>query len=129
MEFTFGEGIKWGARLDMVTEEIVMKATIPNRSYLSIGFGPNMRATDMIVWRWKDDLTEIDNLYSTDYVTPPSDGTDYLKTVVETSADGLSKTFVTRRALDTGNAKDFVVQPDKLMTMCWAYRKDNGDFI
>lgn len=51
----YSDGIKWTARLDMDTEEIVMKTTIPNKSYFSIGFGPNMSGTDMIVWRWRDD--------------------------------------------------------------------------
>ena len=59
-----------------------MEATIPNRSYVAIGFGPNMRGTDMIVWRWKDEFTEVDNLYSRGYTTPPSDKTSFLKTKV-----------------------------------------------
>ena len=105
----WGEGIEWAARLDMATNEIVMQATIPNKSYLAIGFDENMRGTDMIVWRWKDTLTQVDNLYSTGYTTPPSDSTDFLKTTVTTKADGKFKTFTTRRAFDTGNANDFVI--------------------
>ena len=121
--------MKWSARLDIDTEEIVMKATIPNRSYLSIGFGENMRGTDMIIWRWKDNETEVDNLYSSGYEVPPSDGTDFLKTTVEMSSDGQFKTFTTRRAMDTGNSKDFVIQPDQDIVMCYAYRTGNGNFI
>mmetsp|Transcript_36658 Transcript_36658/g.44851 ORF Transcript_36658/g.44851 Transcript_36658/m.44851 type:complete len:94 (-) Transcript_36658:2304-2585(-) len=93
----------------MTTEEIVMEATIPNRAYVAVGFGENMRGTDMIVWRWKDEFSEVDNLYSTGYSKPPSDGTSYLKTQIKISPYGKLKTFTTRRALDTGNAKDFVV--------------------
>ena len=108
--FSWGnEGIKWGVSIDDTTDEIVMRATIPNKSYLAIGFGENMRGTDMIVWRWKDDQTEVDNLFSTGYSKPPSDGTNFLKTTEITSPDGNMKTFTTRRALDTGNANDFVV--------------------
>lgn len=109
VRFKWGEGIEWAARLDMTTQEIVMQATIPNKSYLAIGFGENMRGTDMIVWRWKDVLTEVDNLYSSGYGTPPSDGTNFLQTTVTNSNDGRFKTFTTRRAFDTGDAKDFVV--------------------
>ena len=47
-----------------------MQVTIPNKSYLAIGFGENMRGTDMIVWRWKDEVTEVDNLYSDGYSVP-----------------------------------------------------------
>lgn len=106
-----------------------MRATIPNKSYLSIGFGENMRGTDMIVWRWKDMEVEVDNLYSTGYTKPPSDNTEYLKTTIEDSADGKFKTFTTRRALDTGNKNDFAIQADKQLVMCYAYRTNNGDFI
>ena len=58
LRFKWGsEGIEWAASLDMTTNEIVMETTNPNLSYLAIGFGSNMRGTDMIVWRWKDDVT------------------------------------------------------------------------
>lgn len=70
MRKNFGDGITWAAYVDQTTEEIVMQATIPNKSYLSIGFGENMRGTDMIVWRWKDEETEVDNLYSSGYSVP-----------------------------------------------------------
>ena len=123
------QGIKWSAHIDSMTEEIVMRATIPNRSYLSVGFGPNMRGTDMIVWRWKDSEVEVDNLFSSGYSKPPSDGTKFLKTTIEDSADRMFKTFTTRRALDTGNKNDFVVQPDKQMVMCYAILTGSGDFI
>ena len=129
LKFSWADGIQWSARLDMTTEEIVMQARIPNKSYLSIGFGENMRGTDMILWRWKDDVTQVDNMYSTGYFQPPSDGTRYLKTTIETSRDGMFKTFTTRRALDTGNPKDFAIQPDKEIVMCYAYRTGNGDFV
>ncbi len=103
LKFEWDDGIKWSARLDMTTEEIVMQATIPNKSYLSIGFGSNMRGTDMILWRWKDEITQVDNLWSAGYVVPPSDGTDFLKTQITTSKDSKFKIFTTRRAFDTGN--------------------------
>ena len=86
-----------------------MRARIPNKSYLAIGFGENMRGTDMIVWRWKDDTTLIDNLWSDGYSEPPTDNTDFLKNEIEMSADGRFKMITTRRAFDTGNNKDFVI--------------------
>ena len=130
LRFKWGtDGIQWAAYLDMTTEEIVMEATIPNKSYVAIGFGENMRGTDMIVWRWKDEYSGADNLYSNGYSKPPSDGTNYLKTSISTSGDGKYKTFTTRRALDTGHPKDFVVQPGKDIVMCYAYRTGNGNFI
>ena len=106
-----------------------MRATIPNKSYLAVGFGENMRGTDMIVWRWKDDVIEVDNLFSSGYEKPPSDGTDFLKTTIEDSKDKQFKIFTTRRALDTGSKDDFVVQLNKPLVMCYAYRTGNGDFI
>lgn len=112
----------------MDTEEIVMKARIPNLSYLAVGFGKTMRGTDMIVWRWKDDVTIVDNLYSTKYDTPPSDGTDFLKSRIETTADNRYKIIETRRALDTGHAKDYVIEPDKEYIWCYAYLTGKGDF-
>lgn len=121
--------MKWSAHIDSLTEEIVMKATIPNKSYLSIGFGANMRGTDMIVWRWKDSEVEVDNLFSSGYSKPPSDGTKFLKTTIEDSPDRMFKTFTTRRKLDTGNKHDFVVQPDKQIVMCYAILTGSGDFI
>lgn len=129
MRFKWTEGIEWAARLDMTTEEIVMEATIPNKSYVSIGFGPNMRGTDMIVWRWKDEFSLVDNLYSTKTDVPPSDGTNFLTSSIKISADGKSKTFTTRRAFDTGSPLDFVIQPGKEIVMCYAYRTGSGDFI
>ena len=113
IKFTYKEGIKFAASLDTVTDEIVLRTTLPNKSYFAIGFGSNMRGTDMIVWRWKDEEQVVDNLWSDDYMLPPSDGTDFLKTTISDSADGKFKTFTTRRALDTGHPKDFVIQPDK----------------
>ena len=65
-----------------------MRTTIPNKSYFAVGFGPNMRGTDMIVWKWKDDEQVVDNLWSDDYVVPPSDGTDFLTSTVTDSLDG-----------------------------------------
>ena len=56
-----------------------MRARIPNKSYLAVGFGESMRGTDMIVWRWKDEVTLVDNLWSDGYAEPPSDNTDFLK--------------------------------------------------
>lgn len=130
LRFKWGEGIEWATKVDLTTEEIVMEATIPNRSYVAIGFGPNMRGTDMIVWRWKDDFTKVDNLYSNGYTRPPSDQTSYLKTTIHNSVDGKFKTFTTRRPLDTGNVLDFVVPIDgQEIVMCYAYRTGNGDFI
>ena len=70
MRKSWGDGLKWDAYVDQTTEEIVMQVTIPNKSYLAIGFGENMRGTDMIVWRWKDEVTEVDNLYSDGYSVP-----------------------------------------------------------
>lgn len=86
-----------------------MEATIPNRSYVAIGFGATMRGTDMIVWRWKDEFSEVDNLYSDGYVRPPSDGTSFLVSSIRTSTDGKLKTFTTRRPFDTGSPLDFVI--------------------
>ena len=106
-----------------------MRARIPNKSYLAIGFGENMRGTDMIVWRWKDDTTLIDNLWSDGYSEPPTDNTDFLKNEIEMSADGRFKMITTRRAFDTGNNKDFVIQPDMPFVWCYAYRTGNGDFL
>ena len=127
--FDWGEGIKWSAYLDTLVDEIVMTATIPNKSYLSVGFGPTMRETDMIVWRWNDDETEVDNLWSTSYSRPASDGTDHLKTAIQDSDDGQFKIFTTRRAFDTGNARDFVIDPDAgEMVMCWAHKTRDGQF-
>jgi len=123
------EGLQWAARLDVTTDELVMQVTIPNKSYLAIGFGEDMRGTDMIIWRWKDDVVEVDNLFSTGYTTPESDGTDFLTTTIEDSKDRQHKIFTTRRALDTGSKDDFVVPLDKPIVMCYAYRTGSGDFI
>lgn len=128
ISFDYKDGIKWSAKIDMITDEIVMKTTLPNKSWFSIGFGPNMRGTDMIVWRWKDDEMVVDNVWSTTYNVPPSDGTDYLKTTIQDSTDGKFKTFTTRRALDTGNVKDFVIQTDKSMAWSYALRTGKGTF-
>lgn len=128
IKFSYKDGIKWSAKIDMTTDEIVMKTTLPNKSWFSIGFGPNMRGTDMIVWRWKDDETVVDNLWSSEYNVPPSDGTDYLKTTIQDSTDGKFKTFTTRRALDTGNVKDFVIQTDKSLAWSYALRTGKGTF-
>ena len=89
MSFTWGkEGFKWSARVDLENEEIIMQARIPLMSYLAVGFGSSMRGTDMIVWRWKNEELVIDNLWSDGYIEPPSDSTDFLKSMVEMSADG-----------------------------------------
>lgn len=113
----------------MDTEEIVMKARIPNLSYLAVGFGKSMKETDMIVWRWKNEQTVVDNLYSTTFDTPPSDGTDFLKNKIETTADNRYKIIETRRAFDTGNTKDYVIEADKDYIWCYAYKTDDGDFV
>ena len=106
-----------------------MQARIPALSYLAVGFGPSMRGTDMIVWRWKNEELVIDNLWSDGYKEPPSDGTDFLTSFIEDSADGRFKIIETTRKLDTGNAKDFVIQPDVDYVWSYAFKAGRGDFV
>ena len=49
---------------DAQTSELVFKVEVPNNSYLSIGFGPNMTNTDMIVWEVYDGEGSVRDLYS-----------------------------------------------------------------
>ena len=90
-------------------------AEVINDSWLGIGFGENMRDTDMIVWLVEDGVGEVRDVHSMGYGVP---GTDELQNVtqdVEPKFDSETNkvTFVTRRKLDTEDPLDKVLELDE----------------
>ena len=88
---------------DKVANEIVFKAVVPDNSWFSIGFGTTMSDTDMIAWFVTNGVGSARDYWSTFYSAPALDTVSNLtEDRAPTFASG-KMTFVTRRALDTGD--------------------------
>ena len=86
---------------DPKTKKVRFQATVPNNSYFAIGFGKNMRNTDMILWQANSANSITSDLWSTGTVTPSIDKKNDLTTSFTVSKDKKSVTFITERLLDT----------------------------
>ena len=53
VEYTWEENFTLKVMQDFENEEIIFTATIPDNTYLAIGFGHDMIATDMILFQAK----------------------------------------------------------------------------
>ena len=85
-------------------EKLVFIAKVPDNAWLSIGFGRSMTNTDMIAWRVVEGQGFTEDYWSTSHATPVLDDTQDLTDVSElTSFEDGVMTFVTERALDTGD--------------------------
>ena len=85
-------------------EKLVFVATVPDDSWLSIGFGSSMRNTDMIAWRVVGGKGFTEDYWSTSRSTPELDSVSDLTDITEmTKFENGVMTFVTERALDTGD--------------------------
>ena len=58
---------------DKDTQDLVFYATVPNNSWLGIGFGQSMSNTDMIGWLVEDGVGEARDMYSRGYQKPDTD--------------------------------------------------------
>jgi hypothetical protein len=105
-EKKFSGGIELDTCYDKNAEELVFKAVIPNNSWFAIGFGPTMTNTDMIAWFADDKIGETRDLWSTSHAAPKIDETNSLVEFSAPSYDAATDmmTFITRRALDTGDS-------------------------
>ncbi len=110
--------------------ELILKAQIPNNSWLGIGFGATMKNTDMITWSAKNGVGRVYDSYSVGYGKPKEDD---VQNVELDSTPSFNKSedrvsFVTRRKLDTGDAgNDFVVRLDEDIAMSYAYKQGSGN--
>ena len=78
-------------------------ATVPDNNYFSIGFGPTMYNTDMILWQASGATSKVTDLWSTKHATPLTDNKNDLVSSFEVNADSKSVTFTTTRKLNTND--------------------------
>lgn len=57
------DGIQFKAQIDLISEELVMEITMPDFSYFYVGFGGTLSDTDLIVWTWNGEVTQVKNMY------------------------------------------------------------------
>ena len=83
----------------------MFRATVPDNSWLAIGFGNTMTNTDMISWQVTNGVGKTRDYWSNSHSTPQLDRISNLKDEVAPLFDATTKTmtFVTRRPLDTGD--------------------------
>jgi len=58
---------------DPETSLVHFTITVPNNNYFSIGFGPTMYNTDMILWQATGETSEVTDLWSTSHAKPLAD--------------------------------------------------------
>ena len=58
---------------DDLASEMVFKAVVPDDSWFSIGFGPTMTNTDMILWTVDKGVGRVADLFSFGQSTPMED--------------------------------------------------------
>ena len=101
IEFTWAESFNLKIKADMETNDVIFCATIPDNTYLSIAFGSDMIAADMILWQADGDESEAYDMWSSNFATPMFDQFDQLITEIEDGKIGTgTKQFTTRRPYD-----------------------------
>ena len=107
----FGESILTTC-FDAQAQELAFKAEVTNNQWFAIGFGSSMKNADMISWSVIEKQGTFRDLYSEAFDYPQMDTVSNLveeKPAVFDEATG-KMTFLTRRALDTGDTDhDYVV--------------------
>lgn len=117
--------------IDIEANDLVMRATIPDKSWFAIGFGAKMENTDMIGWHAENGVGYTKDYWSTSYGTPREDASQDVKDDSPPTFDAVTNkmTFVTRRSLDTGDTgEDFLIEPNSILPMSWAYKRGTSDF-
>ena len=107
---------------DEDTQELVFTTSIPNNSWLGIGFGTKMKNTDMMVWQAVKGFGVVRDLYSYGYGVPKMDEVQNLDNVTKFDKKKGMVNFVTRRKLDTGDSdKDFLIKMNEDIPMSYAH--------
>ena len=96
--YTFDDNFTLSVRGDMVDGGVFFTATIPDHTYLAIGFGSDMIAVDMILWQANGDESASYDMWSSNFATPMYDKFDQLETTIEDGKIGSGmKVFTTKR--------------------------------
>ena len=76
----WGQSYLWSIEVSYLkpTEELEFKVDMPNSSYVSLGFGYDMRSVDMIAWHGQGDVALAEDYWSTDNNTPKVDEISHL---------------------------------------------------
>ena len=107
---------------------MVFKVDMPDDSWFSIGFGPNMTNTDMIGWFSDKGVGSTKDYWSTANIPPTVDTISNISQDSAPTFDAATgrMTFVTRRALDTGDSsQDYLIPVGTTngVSMVYAYYK------
>jgi len=133
-----GAGFELETCYDNQAGNLIFKAVIPNNSWFSIGFGPTMTDTDMIAWFAEKGVGSVKDYWSGSHSAPEEDSVNNLIDMTTPFYDSATDkiTFITKRALDTGNSnqvfggraletanssQDFLVRTGEQLPMCFGY--------
>ena len=107
--------------LNTTINQFTFIATVPNNNYFSIGFGPTMTNTDMILWQANGKIkSRTSDLWSFDLTTPMNDSSQNLYSTHVVNANG-SVTFTTLRNMTTPDSRrDFDFPYGQVVTLCYA---------
>jgi hypothetical protein len=103
---------------------------MPDDAWFAIGFGSSMRNIDMIGWFSDNGVGSVKDYWSIDKFTPTEDSISNISQDSAPSFDAATgrMTFVTRRALDTGDSsQDYLIPVGTTngVSMVYAYHKDS----
>lgn len=130
--FVSNEDLTYTAKIDIENDVVTLTLNGPDERFLGIGFGVQSMTSggDALIWRLEDGTLQLtDRTFG--YPGQP-DGEDatglvpYLDssqdwTVVTNSLDVTQRTVVATRAVDTGEAKDYVFSTaDTYIDMVWS---------
>jgi len=107
--------------LNTTINQFTFIATVPNNNYFSIGFGPTMTNTDMILWQANGASgSRVSDMWAVSESTPMNDTSQDLKSSHVVNANG-SVTFTTLRNMTTPDTKrDFNFPYGQVVTLSYA---------
>lgn len=116
---------------DQKINTVNFKAELPQNTWFSVGFGPTMFNTDMILMQAFSTVSKsaISDMWSTKESTPAYDKLDNLTNKNITVDSRGMQIFSFSRKLDTGDvSQDFVIPLDRELTMCYAINYKQANF-
>ena len=91
--------------LNTTLNQFTFITTVPNNNWFSLGFGPTMTNTDMILWQANGATgSRTSDMWSRSQSTPVNDTIQNIKSTYVVNTNG-SVTFTTLRNMTTGDSK------------------------
>lgn len=116
------DGVAMTAKIDVATN-VTLRLTGPSDRWFALGFGAtSMTAgTDVVVCHANTTTLSSFDRYLTGFSAPVTDGTQHW-TITSNTVSGTVRTIVATRALNTGDANDYVFSstPNSI-NLIWAY--------